>query len=96
MEFKDPHLYWAQDCSAGNGSIHSVIPSDSYPPLTHRSRPAVQARNRIGIIGTAAYWTGIDEVYAYTCPLGDSWNTVKDLGTTKLQLNGLVVVKPQL
>ena len=91
MAFKDPRLYWAQACSAGNGGIHSVDPSDPNPQLTHQSRPASQARNGIGIIADTAYWTGIDKVFKR--PQGGSQSTVIDMGTTG-QLGGLVVVKP--
>ena len=87
MAFEDQRLYWAQ-----NGVIHSVIPSHPTPPMTYQNKPAFQAQNGIGIIGTTAYWTGIDEVYR--CPQGGSQSTVIDLGPNNLQLKGLVVVKP--
>ena len=89
MAFEDQRLYWAQD-----GSIHSVIPSRTKPQETYKIRPAFQAENGLGIIGDTAYWTGIGKVYRHTEFEDASESTVKDLGTTNRQLNGLVVVKP--
>ena len=88
MAFEGQRLYWAQD-----GVIHSVIPSDDKPPRTHQTRPAVQARNGIGIIGDTAYWIAIDKVYRGPEDAFQS-RAVEELVTTNRRLNGLVVVKP--
>ena len=87
MAFEGQRLYWAQD-----GVIHSADPNN--PHETHVTRPALQAQNGIGIIGDIAYWTAIDKVYSCPATEDGDLSTVKDMGTTDCQLNGLVVVKP--